>query len=78
MLNLASKKNKKLQQNQKVDCSCKCGPTRSNAELRNLVPNLDTDPRNVGLKLLIWPFEGNHYADVALGENEFDTPGVEN
>lgn len=22
----------------------------------------------------MWPFEGNHYADVALGENEFDTP----
>jgi len=22
----------------------------------------------------IWPFEGNHYTDVALGENEFDTP----
>ena len=25
----------------------------------------------------IRPFEGNHYADVALGENEFDTPGLE-
>ena len=22
------------------------------------------------------PFEGNHYADVAPGENEFDTPGL--
>jgi hypothetical protein len=25
----------------------------------------------------MWPFEGNHYADVAPGENEFDTPGLE-
>ena len=24
----------------------------------------------------IWPFGDSHYADVALGENEFDTPGV--
>jgi len=22
------------------------------------------------------PFEGSHEADVALGENEFDTPGL--
>jgi len=22
------------------------------------------------------PFEGSHEADVALGENEFDTPGI--
>ena len=25
----------------------------------------------------MWPFEGNHYADVAPGENEFDTPGLQ-
>ena len=24
----------------------------------------------------IWPFGDSHYADVALGENEFDTPGI--
>lgn len=24
----------------------------------------------------MWLFEGNHYADVALGENEFDTSAV--
>ena len=24
-----------------------------------------------------WPFEGNHNADMALSENEFDTPAVE-
>ena len=23
---------------------------------------------------LFWPFEGNHEADVAPGENEFDAP----
>ena len=25
---------------------------------------------------LFQPFEGNHEADVAPGENEFDTPGL--
>ena len=25
---------------------------------------------------LFWPFEGNHKADVAPGENEFDSPGL--
>ena len=25
----------------------------------------------------IWPFEGNLEADVAAGENEFDTPGLD-
>ena len=25
----------------------------------------------------IWPFEGNLEADVAPGENEFDTPGLD-
>ena len=29
------------------------------------------------LRSYIWPFEGNHWADVALGENEFDTPDLE-
>ena len=24
----------------------------------------------------IWPFGDSHYADVALGENEFDTPAL--
>lgn len=24
----------------------------------------------------MWPFEGNHNADMSLGENEFDTPDV--
>lgn len=24
-----------------------------------------------------WPLEGNQNADVALGENEFDTPGLD-
>ena len=24
----------------------------------------------------MWPFEGNHEANVASGENEFDTPGI--
>ena len=28
-----------------------------------------------GKELYIRPFEGNHEADVAPGENEFDTPG---
>ena len=23
-----------------------------------------------------WPFEGNHNADMALGENEFDAPDI--
>ena len=26
---------------------------------------------------LFWAFEGNHEADVAPGENEFDTPFLE-
>ena len=30
-----------------------------------------------GKELYIWPFEGNREADVAPGENEFDTPGLE-
>ena len=29
-----------------------------------------------GKELYIRPFEGNHKADVAPGENEFDTPGL--
>ena len=29
-----------------------------------------------GKEIYIWPFEGNHEADVAPGENEFDTPGI--
>ena len=24
----------------------------------------------------VWPFADSHYADVALGENEFDTPAL--
>ena len=27
-------------------------------------------------ELYIWPFEGNLEADVAPGENEFDTPAL--
>jgi len=23
-----------------------------------------------------WPFEGNHNADMAFSENEFDTPAI--
>lgn len=26
--------------------------------------------------MLMWPIEGNRYADVALGENEFDSPDL--
>ena len=29
-----------------------------------------------GEELYIWPFEGNHKADVAPGENELDTPDL--
>ena len=29
-----------------------------------------------GKELYIWPFEGNFKADVAPGENEFDTPNL--
>ena len=28
-------------------------------------------------KNYIWPFEGNREADVAPGENEFDTPALD-